>query len=105
MSLRCFLKNVGYLFRTWGSGGDMSKRAKRGKTETLALPVAGKVAVVVIAVAALGYGLLSHPASVQPVRKPSPRQVLLSPPPARASVPAPAFAAAPQAEIQRTADV
>src|ERR1700679_4273122 len=88
-------------------GGAMSKRAKRGKTETLALPVAGKVAVVVIAVAALGYGLLSHPASVQPVRKPSPRQVLLPPPPppapARAS--APASAAAPQVEIQKTADV
>src|ERR1700730_14126357 len=30
-------------------GGVMSKRAKRGKTETLALPVAGKVAVVAIA--------------------------------------------------------
>src|SRR3984885_8129246 len=109
MSLRCFLKNVGYLFRTWGSGGDMSKRAKRGKTETLALPVAGKIAVVVIAVAALGYGLLTVPASVQPVRKPSPRQVLLPPPPppapARASVPAPAFAAAPQVEIQKTPDV
>jgi lipoprotein-anchoring transpeptidase ErfK/SrfK len=85
----------------------MSKRAKRGNTETLALPVAGKVAVVAIAVAALGYGLLSHPASVQPVRKPSPRQVLLSPPPApaRVSVPTPAFAAAPQVEIQKTADV
>lgn len=87
----------------------MSKRAKRGKTETLVLPVAGKVAVVVIAVAALGYGLLLHPASVQPERKPSPRQVLLPPPPppapARASVPAPAFAAAPQVEIQKTADV
>jgi lipoprotein-anchoring transpeptidase ErfK/SrfK len=81
----------------------MSKRAKRGKTETLALPVAGKVAVIAIAVAALGYGLLSHPASVQPVRKPSPGQVLLPPPPARAS--APASAAAPQVEIQKTADV
>jgi lipoprotein-anchoring transpeptidase ErfK/SrfK len=81
-------------------GGDMSKRAKRGKTETLVLPVAGKVAVVVIAVAALGYGLLSHPASVQPVRKPAP-----APAPARASVPAPALAAASQVEIQKTADV
>jgi hypothetical protein len=35
-------------------GGVMSKRAKREKTETLALPVAGKVTVVVIAIAALG---------------------------------------------------
>src|ERR1700722_6213201 len=69
-------------------GRVMSKRAKRGKTETLALPVAGKVAVIAIAVAALGYGLLSPP-----------------PPPARASVPAPAFAAAPQVEIQKTAAV
>src|ERR1700722_10861461 len=88
-------------------GGVMSKRAKRGKTETFVLPVAGKVAVVVIAVAALRYGLLLHPASVQPVRKPSPRQVLLPPLPApvRASVPALAFAAAPQVEIQKTADV
>jgi hypothetical protein len=43
----------------------MSERAKRGKTETLVLPVAGKVAVVVIAVAALGYGLLLHPPSVR----------------------------------------
>src|ERR1700691_129324 len=94
------------------SGGVMSKRAKRGKTETLALPVAGKVEVVVIAIAALGDGLLSHPASVQPVRKLSPRQVLLpprsaqAPAPARASAPvlASAFAAAPQVEIQKTAD-
>ena len=88
-------------------GGDMSKRAKRGKTETLALPVAGKVAVVAIAVAALGYGLLSHPASVQPVRKPSARQVLLPtlPSPALASAPAPAPAAAPRVEIQKTGDV
>jgi lipoprotein-anchoring transpeptidase ErfK/SrfK len=91
----------------------MSKRAKRGKTETLVLPVAGKVAVVVIAFAALGYGLLLPPASVQPMPKPSPRQILLpppaapAPPPARASapVPAPAFAAAPQVEIQKSADV
>ena len=83
----------------------MSKRAKRGKTETPVLPVAGKVAVVAIAVAALGYGLLSHPASVQPVRKPSPRQVLLPPPPPPARASAPASAAAPQVEIQKTADV
>jgi len=83
----------------------MSKRAKRGKTETPVLPVAGKVVVVAIAVAALGYGLLSHPASVQPVRKPSPRQVLLPPPPPPARASAPASAAAPQVEIQKTADV
>src|ERR1700681_2522460 len=90
-------------------GGVMRKRAKRGKTETLALPMAGKVAVVAIAVAALGYGLLSRPASVQPVRKPSARQAPLPPPLlARTSVPVPASASAPApapvVEIQKTAD-
>jgi lipoprotein-anchoring transpeptidase ErfK/SrfK len=89
-------------------GEDMRKKARRGKTEALALPMAGKVAVVAIAVAALGYGLLSRPASVQPVRKPSARQALLPPPlPARTSapVPAPAPASAPAPlEIQKTAD-
>jgi lipoprotein-anchoring transpeptidase ErfK/SrfK len=92
-------------------GEDMSKKARRGKKETLALPMAGKVAVVAIAVAALGYGLLSRPASVQPVRKPSARQAPLPPPlPARTSapvpvpVPAPASAPAPLVEIQKTAD-
>ena len=97
-------------------GEDMRKKAKRGKTETLALPMAGKVAVVAIAVAALGYGLLWRPASVQPVRMPSARQALLPPPPARAPAPArasasaspptpaPASAPPPQVEIQKTAD-
>jgi lipoprotein-anchoring transpeptidase ErfK/SrfK len=85
-------------------GEDMSKRARRGKTETLALPVAGKVAVVAIAVAALGYGLLSRPVSVQPVRKPFARQVLLPPPPPP-SAPAQAATSAPQVEFQKTADV
>jgi lipoprotein-anchoring transpeptidase ErfK/SrfK len=85
----------------------MSKRTKRGKTETLTLPVAGKVAVVAIAVAALGYGLLSRPASVQPVRKSFAHQVPLPtlPAPALASAPAPAPAAAPRVEIQKTGDV
>jgi lipoprotein-anchoring transpeptidase ErfK/SrfK len=88
-------------------GEDMSKKARRGKTEALAPPMAGKVAVVAIAVAALGYGLLSRPASVQPVRKPSARQALLPPPlPARTSAPVPAPASAPalQVEIQKAAD-
>src|ERR1700682_3072976 len=97
-------------------GEDMRKKAKRGKTETLALPMAGKVAVVAIAVAALGYGLLWRPASVQPVRMPSARQALLPPPPARAPAPArasasaspptpaPASAPPPQVEIQKPAD-
>jgi lipoprotein-anchoring transpeptidase ErfK/SrfK len=83
----------------------MSKRARRGKTETLTLPMAGKVAVVAIAVAALGCGLLSRPASVHPVRIPSARQALLPPPPsAPAPAPVPTPASAPQVEIQKTAD-
>jgi lipoprotein-anchoring transpeptidase ErfK/SrfK len=88
----------------------MRKRAKGRKTETLILPMAGKVAVVAIAIAALGYGLLSHPANVQPVRMPSARQALLPPPPAPARTPAvvpasaPASTPAPQVEIQKTAE-
>jgi len=75
----------------------MGKRAKRGKTETLTLPMAAKVAVVAIAVAALGCGLLSRPA-VQPVRIPFAHQAVLPAPPAPASAPA------PQVETQKTAD-
>ena len=73
----------------------MGKRAKRAKTETLALPVAGRVAIGVLAVAALGYGLLSRPASVQPVRTTSARQVPAPTTPARASTPVHAAAPAP----------
>ncbi len=54
----------------------MSKRARRGKAEAFALPMAARVAIGVIAVAASGYGLLSRPGSVQPVRKPSAPQAL-----------------------------
>jgi hypothetical protein len=61
-------------FRTGDLGKNMRKRAKGRKTETLTLPMAGKVAVVVIAVGGLGCGLLSRPASIQPVRVPSARQ-------------------------------
>jgi lipoprotein-anchoring transpeptidase ErfK/SrfK len=88
----------------------MRKRAKGRKTDTLILPMAGKVAVVAIAIAALGYGLLSHPANVQPVRMPSARQALLPPPPAPARTPAavpasaPASTPAPQLETQKTAE-
>ena len=104
-------------------GGDMSKRARRGKTEPLALPMAGRIAVLALTAAALGYGLLLPPASVQPVRMPSPRQAVLVPPPARTpnpvqeravassastsvSLPAPALtsASAPQVETQKTDD-
>ena len=73
----------------------MGKRAKRGKTEALALPMAARVAVGAAAVAALGYGLLSRPASVQPPRPPA-REARASStpvyvaPPAHASPPAPA---------------
>ncbi|TFV50528.1 L,D-transpeptidase [Bradyrhizobium niftali] len=95
-------------------GKDMSKRAKRGKADTLALPMAGRVAIGVVAVAALGYGLLSRPASVQPTRKPSAPQAMASstpvyvatpvhapaPAPAPATIPAPA----PLVEPPKAAD-
>jgi lipoprotein-anchoring transpeptidase ErfK/SrfK len=78
----------------------MGKRAKRGKTEALAIPVAARVAIGAVAAAALGYGLLLHPASVQPARKQAAHQVPAAstetrvpiplPAPARAAVPAPA---------------
>lgn len=73
----------------------MSKRAKRGKTDALALPVVGRVVVVIMAAAALGYSLISHPTSVQPIRKPFAQQVLAPPPPTRTSTPALASAAIP----------
>ena len=73
----------------------MAKRAKRGKTEALALPVAGRVAVGVIAAAALGYGLLSRPASVQPVRKPSAQQAAAPSTPAHISTPVRVAASVP----------
>lgn len=80
----------------------MSKRAKRGKAETLALPMAARVAIGAVAVAALGYSLLlSRPASVQSARKLSAPQAMASStpvyvaPPVHASAPAPAPIAAP----------
>ncbi|KJC58408.1 hypothetical protein UP10_26090 [Bradyrhizobium sp. LTSPM299] len=71
----------------------MGKRAKRGKTATLAVPVAGRVAIGAVAAAALGYGLLSHPANVQSIPKPSVHQVLA--PSAPAHVATPVLASAP----------
>ncbi|WP_025032446.1 L,D-transpeptidase [Bradyrhizobium sp. DOA9] len=74
----------------------MSKRAKRRKVETIALPMAARVGIGVVAVAALGYGLLARPGSVQPVRKPSAPQAMASSspvyvaPPIHAAAPAPA---------------
>lgn len=80
----------------------MSKRAKRGrKPETLALPMAARVAVGAVAVAVAGYGLLSRPASVQPNQKPPAQQAMASStpvyvaPPVRASALAPVPAPAP----------
>ncbi|MBW7966497.1 L,D-transpeptidase [Bradyrhizobium sp. BR 10261] len=79
----------------------MGKRAKRGKAETIALPMAARVAIGAVALAALGYGLLSGPESVQPIRKPVAHQALASSTPvyvaapAHASAPAPAAAPAP----------
>ena len=49
----------------------MSKRAKRKKAEALAIPMAARVAIGAVAVAALGYSLLSSPAERATDRKPS----------------------------------
>lgn len=76
----------------------MSKRAKRRKVETIALPMAARVGIGAVAVAALGYGLLAPPASVQPVRKPSTPQAMASSSPVYVAPPvhaAPAPAAIP----------
>src|ERR1700743_993065 len=98
-----FLKDAGYPSRAWDVGEDMGKRDKRGKTETFGVPMAGKIAVVAIAVGALGYVLLSRPATVQPVRIPYAHQALTPPAPAP-TPPAPALASAPQIEIPKAAD-
>ncbi|WP_183245947.1 L,D-transpeptidase [Bradyrhizobium sp. cir1] len=88
----------------------MSKRAKRGKAKTLALPMVGRVAIGAVAVAALGYGLLSRPAGVQPARKSSASQAMASSTPvyvstpAHASAPAPIPAPAPVVEPPKAAD-
>ncbi|MCP3402906.1 L,D-transpeptidase [Bradyrhizobium sp. CCGB20] len=90
----------------------MGKRAKRGKAETFALPMAARVAIGAVAVAALGYGFLSRPASVQPVRKPSAQQAQASSTPvyvatpvqAAAPAPAPVPAPAPLVEPPKAAD-
>ncbi|WP_409189463.1 L,D-transpeptidase family protein [Bradyrhizobium sp. RDM4] len=90
----------------------MRKRAKRGKAETLALPMAGRVAIGAVALAALGYGLLSRPLSVQPIRKPSAPQAQASSTPvyvaapvhASAPAPAPIVVPAPLAEPPKAAD-
>ncbi|MBR0965899.1 L,D-transpeptidase [Bradyrhizobium diazoefficiens] len=80
----------------------MKKRAKRGKAaETFALPMAARVALGVVSIAALGYGLLSGPISEQATRKPVVREAQASStpvyvaPPVRAAAPAPAPAPPP----------
>lgn len=73
----------------------MAKRAKRAKTETLALPVAGRVAVGVMAAAALGYGLLSRPASIQPTKRSPAHQALALSAPVPARAPTPVHVPAP----------
>jgi lipoprotein-anchoring transpeptidase ErfK/SrfK len=86
----------------------MSKRAKRGKAETLALPMVGRVAIGAVAVAALGYSLLSRPTNVQPIRKPSAHQALASSTPVYESTPVHASASAPapiSVEAPKAADV
>lgn len=90
----------------------MNKRAKRGRTETLALPVIGRVAIGVMAAAAAGYSLLAHPASVQPIQSASVHQALAPSTPnvsapvhALASAPALISVPAPQVETPRAADI
>ncbi|MBR0751020.1 L,D-transpeptidase [Bradyrhizobium jicamae] len=90
----------------------MSKRAKRGRAEALALPMAGRVAIGAVAVAGLGYCLLFRTTNVQPIRKPSTHQAMASstpvyvstpvhaPAPSRAPVPVPE----PQVEAPKAAD-
>ncbi|WP_342724225.1 L,D-transpeptidase [Bradyrhizobium sp. B097] len=95
----------------------MAKRAKRKKTEALALPVAGRVAIGAVAAVALGYGLLWRPASVQPVRKQAAHQVaapsspapstpihVAAPVQAPAPAPVPIPVPAPRIEIPKAAD-
>lgn len=90
----------------------MGKRAKRGKAETLALPMAARVAIGAAAAAVVGYSLLSRPASVQPIRKPSAPQAQASSTPvyvatpvhASAPAPAPIPAPAPLVEPPKAAD-
>jgi lipoprotein-anchoring transpeptidase ErfK/SrfK len=92
----------------------MGKRAKRGKAETLAIPMVARVAIGAVAVAVVGYGLLSRPASVQPIAKPAAHQAMASSSPvyvatpvhasAPAPIPAPTPAPAPLVEPPKAAD-
>ena len=90
----------------------MSKRAKRVKAETLAIPMAARVAIGAVAVVVVGYSLWSRPASVQPIGKPSAHQAMASSTPvyvstpvhASAPAPAPIPAPAPLVEPPKAAD-
>lgn len=93
----------------------MAKRAKRRKAEALAIPVVARVALGAVAVAALGYGLLSGSASVQKPSAPQAQiqvQAKASSTPvyvapsvhAAAPPPAPAPAPAPLVEPPKAAD-
>ncbi|RXH41875.1 L,D-transpeptidase [Bradyrhizobium zhanjiangense] len=73
----------------------MGKRAKRGKAETLAIPMVARVAIGAVAVAVVGYSLLSRPTSVQPIRKPAAQQAQASSTPVYVATPVRAAAAAP----------
>ncbi|WP_334538436.1 L,D-transpeptidase [Bradyrhizobium sp. AZCC 2230] len=73
----------------------MGKRAKRGKAEALAVPMAARVAIGAVAVAALGYSLLSRPASVPSMRKPPAHEALASSTPVYVATPVHASAPAP----------
>ncbi len=87
-------------------GKAMGKRTKRGKAETVALPMAGRVAVGVIAVAACGYYLLSHSTIFQSMSKPVGHQAMASSTavyvatPPHASAPAMAPVAAPVPPVE-----
>src|SRR3954452_23532239 len=93
----------------------MGKRAKRGKAETFAIPMAARVAIGAVAVGALGYGLLSRPANVQPARKPFAQEAQAASAPGYVSTPvrpspsaappAPLPAPAPLVEPPKAADV
>ncbi|MET4802235.1 L,D-transpeptidase [Bradyrhizobium sp. LB11.1] len=90
----------------------MGKRTKRGKAATFALPMVARVAIGVVAVATLGYGLLSRPAAVQPMRRLSVHEAQASSSPvyvatpvhASAPAPAPISAPAPLVEPPKAAD-
>lgn len=110
-SFKVYYNLLSYRFHENGSGENMSKRAKRRKTKTIALPVAGRVAIGAMAVAALAYSLLSRPASIQPIRKPSAHQVQALSTPAHVSTPvhvasAPAVISVPAPSVgtPKTAD-